>query len=532
MKKTILTLSLSVIAILLFSNNIQLSNTSLTGQVLANQTVQVKFDLSWENGWRTSTTVPLNWDAAWVFIKYKVVGGEWHHAKLSTSGYTGPTTCTIDMADDSTGAFIYLSEDGSGNVSFNNLELQWAYGVNGVGDDDMVEVRVFAIEMVYIPSGPFYAGDGLNEAGRGQFYEYGTYNPYYVSSEGPIQCGITAGNLWAGSVMNVGMLPADYPKGFAGFYCMKYEISQDQYKQFLNTLTRTQQNYHTFTDIGGTSVTNIFVMSNTATPSSNNGIRCYPPLPASGPIYFYMDLDNDGSLEENEDGNTLAANWLRWMDLAAYLDWAALRPLSELEYEKVCRGPKNPVMGEYPWGNTRVNTTETYLWSYGTPLDTLVSFWDVGNVNYQATNPVNVTTMRCGIFAASAWFSSRMETGAGYYGCMELAGNVLERVVQVGYVAGRSFTSLNGNGELNEAGHADVDYWPGMNGNSYANVLNPAYDPLTGIGVTHVAGIGLAGGHYSTTDTLEMRTSDRNKRNTALSIFSDYRGGRGCRTAD
>jgi formylglycine-generating enzyme required for sulfatase activity len=32
-----------------------------------------------------------------------------------------------------------------------------------------------------------------------------------------------------------------YPVGFRGFYTMKYEISQVQYRDFLNTLTRAQQ---------------------------------------------------------------------------------------------------------------------------------------------------------------------------------------------------------------------------------------------------------------------------------------------------
>ncbi len=40
-------------------------------------------------------------------------------------------------------------------------------------------------------------------------------------------------------------LPAAFPKGYAAFYIMKYEISQEQYVGFLNKLTQTQQTART-----------------------------------------------------------------------------------------------------------------------------------------------------------------------------------------------------------------------------------------------------------------------------------------------
>ena len=275
MKKNLLTLALTFFTLATFSNNIQLSNASLTGQVLANQTVQVKFDLSWDNAWRTSTTVPLNWDAAWVFIKYRVGSGEWHHAKINPAGYVEPPICTIDVASDSTGAFIYTSAVGNGSLSFPDVEVQWNYGANGVSDDAQVEIKVFAIEMVYISAGPYYIGDGSDEANRGQFRYADAIVPYYVSSEAAIQCSNNPGNLYANwQFTTSGEIPAGFPKGFNAFYCMKYEISQEQYMEFLNTLTREQQNFNTNTNISDTLVTNYFVMSNTSSPSWNSAIRC------------------------------------------------------------------------------------------------------------------------------------------------------------------------------------------------------------------------------------------------------------------
>jgi len=42
---------------------------------------------------------------------------------------------------------------------------------------------------------------------------------------------------------------------------------------------------------------------------------------------------------------------MEWQDISAYLDWACLRPSSELEYEKACRGANvSSTTGEFAWG--------------------------------------------------------------------------------------------------------------------------------------------------------------------------------------
>jgi len=79
-----------------YANNIQVSNVSLTGWNSANDFTMVKFNLSWENSWRTSST-PSNWDAAWVFVKYRVNGGEWNHARLNDNGHQAATGSTVQV---------------------------------------------------------------------------------------------------------------------------------------------------------------------------------------------------------------------------------------------------------------------------------------------------------------------------------------------------------------------------------------------------------------------------------------------------
>ena len=51
--------------------------------------------------------------------------------------------------------FLYRDSDGVGNVNYTDVQLRWNYGVNGLDDKDSVELSVLAIEMVYIPTGPF-----------------------------------------------------------------------------------------------------------------------------------------------------------------------------------------------------------------------------------------------------------------------------------------------------------------------------------------------------------------------------------------
>lgn len=165
--KTKLPISLLGLLLHLFSifsvqaNNIQVSNVSLTGQVSASDYTYVEFDLSWENSWRISVG-PANYDAAWVFIKFRN-GANWSHASLnyvdgSNDGHAAPIGATINTTSDGVGVFIYRDADGSGNVNWQNIQLRWNYGTNNVDDDDLVDVQVFAIEMVYVPDGSFQLG--------------------------------------------------------------------------------------------------------------------------------------------------------------------------------------------------------------------------------------------------------------------------------------------------------------------------------------------------------------------------------------
>ena len=54
-----------------FANNITVSNVDLIAPIALDKNTMVQFDLTWENSWRND----INWDAAWVFMKFSIDDG-------------------------------------------------------------------------------------------------------------------------------------------------------------------------------------------------------------------------------------------------------------------------------------------------------------------------------------------------------------------------------------------------------------------------------------------------------------------------
>lgn len=441
-------------------NNITISNLLLTGQNTVANTYQVQFDVAWDNSWRTST-FESNYDAAWIFVKFKArTQVNWSHGPLSASGFVAPAGSTIEISPDGRGAVIYRSANGIGNVSYTSVQLQLSYGAI-IADADRVEICVYAVEMGHVNSGSFFLGDGSIAGTVRQFSQGNTLNPFQVTAETALTLGgIPATNL--GTRNNASddfdnlttvSLPASFPKGFNAFYCMKYEISMQQYCDFLNKLTATQAaaRFPNQTGVSGNTI-------------DNNG-----PSPD---IYVTSTPDR-------------ACNFLSWADICAYGDWSGLRPMTELEFEKACRGTEAPIIDEAAWGTAFGcgsfpvgNITNSGLLNEGlTGLCT-------GTGNYFSTfTAATSRPLRCGIFAASATNKTREETGATYYGIMEMSGNVEEQVVGVGSANQRTFTGLHGNGALTAAGESDI---PGLNLTDYSRRAG-AFDGATGINTYRVS---------------------------------------------
>jgi formylglycine-generating enzyme required for sulfatase activity len=502
-----------------YANNISINNIRITGQNTeagVNNSAnfsQIQFDISWENSWRKDLTganyaAPYNYDAAWIFIKYRIAGGVWQHATLNTTGNSVPAGSVISIASDKKGAFMYRSSNGTGTNNWTGTQLRWYYNLDGVTDDANIEVNVYAIEMVFVPQGSFYVGDGNTDSK--QFNTTSTtITPYQITSESVPSTlgGNTVGNMRNSNNVGTGAddfnntttksLLASFPKGFNAFYCMKYELTQQAYVNFLNTLTYTQQVTRTAylpNKAAGTAA-----LSN----SYRNGIQIMTPgVSATTPAVYACNYTDDTNYNNSDDGQNIACNYLEWQDLAAYYDWSGLRPMTELEYEKACRGSLASVDGEYAWGTTNIYA----ITDVSNPGDNNEISTNVGKNSSYNNNIVGNGPLRVGVFATAT--ATREVAGAGYYGIMELSGNLWETAVTVGIAAGRSFTGKNGDGNLNTSGDANVDFWPGINGNNTATNACTAYSVSTGIGVTESAGIGVRGGAFNNDKAL-LRTSSR-----------------------
>lgn len=216
------------------------------------------------------------------------------------------------------------------------------------------------------------------------------------------------------------------------------------------------------------------------------------------------------------------------MDLAAFLDWSALRPITELEFEKISRGPVLPINGEFAWGSTDIAAARdlSAIQEDGTEEVTTASananfgngLFSGGDASLGAEHQKG--PVRSGIFSGES--STRISSGAAYYGVMEMSGNLKEWVVTIGNNEGRSYTGKSGNGSLSLAsgyeGNADVEAWPGMGADASR-------------GVIAAAGAGFRGGSWADVSD-RLKISDRQEAALETTQALNIYGGRGARTYD
>jgi len=258
----------------LHGNNIIISNTTLAGRNIsagadnAANFAMVQFDLTWNNSWRTGA--PNNWDAAWVFIKFRlgttdylsvpgatssgttvtipssngttsglrvgmpvfvhsgtgafaagttiasinhtaktftvssapttalsgnaVVRAEriWEHCWLHNTGHQkgsigSGASFQVGLQTEGTafnattnpalGVYFYRGANGSGTFNTTGAGVRWNYAAQGIRDNDIVDVRSFAIEMVNVPTDPHQIDTNLNKT-------LSATNNFYLSGDG------------------------------------------------------------------------------------------------------------------------------------------------------------------------------------------------------------------------------------------------------------------------------------------------------------------------------------------------------------
>lgn len=446
MKKLLTILSMLILGTQVTANNIQVTNITAVGS-------NISFEIRWDNSWNTTNNInplyPNNWDGAWVFIKYQNnIDNLWKHVKVSNiaGDHTiGGSLLQINPASDSMGIFIRRSAAGFGNIPSTAVTLKMGPLV-GTG---AFNFKVFATEVVYIPQGDFQLGDG--KTGNGI-----TAVPYHNNA---INAAKQAAGLPAGALATSSpAVPAAFPMGYNAFYLMKYELTNENWVDFLNTLTYDQQALRT--DVAPNAIVNSLAYPNGgASTIVDNYIKLQAPgVNNTMPATYACDLNGNNIFNESADGQNSPFAAGNKSDMYAYLDWSGLRPMTEMEFEKACRGPLPAVQDEFAWGSTvyvaRLRSALTNLGAAnenfaGTPVNGQV----IGNSGPNSQSG----PARNGVFATAT--SGRQSSGAGFYGNMELSGNAWELCVAADAV-GVGFTGEHGNGQLTTTGFADVANWP------------------------------------------------------------------------
>ena len=296
------------------------------------KTAAITFDIAWERSWRND----VNHDAAWVFFKWRAEGAmKWQHVRLAADRVLNPTGyghgegvpmdfLVPDGEDGFTGLFVRQAGMARpADVATRRVTAVWdlaaAEGVKNLGK---ARIRAFGVLMVYVAEGPYYLGSGGVEVNGFYMYTDGTQHtrPYRVTGPGAIPTGRQPGRLWARSSKpflehdsqpeDGGEIPAAFPNGYAAFYCMKGEITHAQYAGFLNTLPPNEAEKRF---------------------SEYAAVRSGQPPKIT---YLPKQIDKSGP------------RGFSWADAAAWAAWAGLRPMTELEYEKMMRGPRQPLPDE------------------------------------------------------------------------------------------------------------------------------------------------------------------------------------------
>lgn len=527
----------------------------------------ITFDIAWDNSWKT--TKPENHDAAWIFVKCWN-GEAWNHVYLkdtvankpgskipTDAACYGDTTCyekyyvsnrdasntTMDMMlepgfsmawpkwkeqdpDEESeqcvvGFFLHRVNYGAGHVVVPGVSLIWDYARQGFVDEDDLVVKVFAVEMVLVPEGIYYlGGKGLTDGNRhyGAFTTNGATlgTPMVIRSEDAITVANSpaSNTLWTvgGKGIVEGVIPAEYPKGFQAFYIMRYEMTQEAWADFLNTLSQGQQ------DGRVTGTLSTFAQYSWITRDIDgqgygfyrNVIKIKQPSPV---VVFGCDGNNNNKFDEtdkvcydyrcdssknkymtrNIDGQDIAHNYVNVLDLLAYAEFSGLRPMTELEYEKACRGPKEPANDEFAWGSV----TMMFLPGKGYLIDGWTGT-EKGNGVYNSGSLGSgwwcwwdqnacAAPIRVGCFADST--TTRASSGATFWGVMNMSDNVGEICISAFDTTGRYFVGSHGCGKLDGNGDAINKDWLTFSGTN-STPANCRYFIVRGMMLWNNIGIG------------------------------------------
>ena len=456
-----------IVELKVYPNNVQISNIEVRNDN------ELRFDFSWENAWNFSDSIPpFNHDALWIFIKAQHSDGGWEHLKINTRERAEISSeFNINYSTDGIGLFVSLAGIQSMERAAGQIQIE-------VTERDLIkytEISVHTIEMVYVPESSFYVGDDTSNFTLGD----GLNNePFLIETSAEIAIGQQSDELWSRGEEHrlTKNIPKEYPNGFDAFYCMKYEISQEQYVDFLNTLPyAAQQNRKP--NLSSSSI----CTTNPPYVIERNGIVLIEERLTEYNDVYGNNYNLDENINAENDGQNIACNFLTWSDITAYLDWSGLRPMTELEYEKACRGPRSSVALEFAWGSSEVQNAVT-IENRGLENERVEETVgaDQGLANHGYCAPSG--PLRCGFGGSDT--STIYKSGSSYYGIMELSGNLWESVVSLSNI-GLQFQGEHGDGKLTMNGFSDLVNWrpedgkaAGVRGGAWNSGVIPGFRDL------------------------------------------------------
>ena len=116
---------------------------------------------------------------------------------INPAGFSIPTQFQsqfeIMVPSDQKGFFVQRSGQATGSIALTGVQFVWNYALDGVSATVAQAANtlhtIYGIEMVYIPQGAFYAGDGSSNSSTEYAFTQGSAvaTPWYIQNENAIQ---------------------------------------------------------------------------------------------------------------------------------------------------------------------------------------------------------------------------------------------------------------------------------------------------------------------------------------------------------